>query len=153
MDGPCRLRPATAADAPQVAAIERAVCSAPWSAESIRESIGMPWMFTWIAEDGSGGVVGYVFCREVAGESELLNIAVTPAARGGGVGAELLRAALTWAEGRGARETFLEVRESNRGAITLYEKAGFRAVGRRPGYYQAPVEDAILYRRPVPGRA
>lgn len=153
MDGPCRLRPATAADTAPVAAIEREVFSDPWSAESIAETIGMPWIFTWVAEDRGGAVVGYVFCREIAGESELLNIAVAPAARRGGLGAELLHAALDWAGARGARETFLEVRESNRGAITLYEKAGFRAVGRRPGYYQAPAEDAILYRRPVPGRA
>lgn len=153
MDGPCRLRAATAADAPRIATIEHAVFSDPWSAASIRESILMPWMFTWVAEEPGGRVVGYVFCREIAGESELLNIAVEPEARRGGLGRELLTAALTWAESRGARETFLEVRESNRGAITLYEGAGFRAVGRRPGYYQAPAEDAILYRRPVPGRA
>ena len=153
MDGPCRLRPATAADTAPVAAIERSVFSDPWSAESIAETIGMPWIFTWVAEDQGGVVVGYVFCREVAGESELLNIAVAPAARRSGVGGELLSSALAWAEARGARETFLEVRESNGGAIALYERAGFRAVGRRPGYYQAPAEDAILYRRPVPGRA
>lgn len=153
MDGPCRLRPATAADAAPVAAIEAAVFSDPWSVESIRESIGMPWMFTWVAEDAAGGVVGYVFCREIAGESELLNIAVAPGLRRSGLGARLLDAALGWAEARGARETFLEVRESNRAAITLYEKVGFRAVGRRRGYYEAPAEDAILYRRPAPGRA
>lgn len=153
MDGPCRLRPATAADALPVAAIERAVFSDPWSAASIRESIGMPWMFTWVAEDPAGQVVGYAFCREIAGESELLNLAVTPMLRRGGVGARLLTAALDWARDRGARETFLEVRASNRAAIALYEREGFRAVGRRPDYYQAPAEDAILYRRPIPGRA
>ncbi|MBW8773052.1 MAG: ribosomal protein S18-alanine N-acetyltransferase [Gemmatimonadetes bacterium] len=153
MDGPCRLRPATAADTLSVAAIERAVFSDPWSAASIRESISMPWMFTWVAEDPAGRVVGYVFCREIAGESELLNLAVAPELRRSGVGARLLAAALDWARDRGARETFLEVRESNGAAIALYEREGFRAVGRRPGYYEAPAEDAILYRRPVPGRA
>ena len=153
MDGRCRLRPATAADAPALAAIERAVFSDPWSLESIRESIGMPWMFTWVAEDPTGRVVGYTFCREIAGESELLNLAVAPDQRRSGLGARLLAEALAWAGARGARETFLEVRASNRAAIALYEREGFRAVGRRPGYYQAPAEDAILYRRPVPGRA
>lgn len=153
MDGPCLLRPATATDVPAIAAIERAVFSDPWSPASIRESVGMPWMFTWVAEGGAGEVVGYVFCREVAGESELLNIAVAPELRRGGVGRTLLGAALTWAEGRGARETFLEVRASNAAAIALYEREGFRAVGRRPGYYQHPAEDAILYRRPAPGSA
>lgn len=149
MAGPSRLRPATAADARAIAALERLSFSDPWSAESIRESIQMAWMFTHVAEDADGAVVGYVFCREIAGESELLNLAVAEGRRRGGVGRELLAAALAWAEARGARETFLEVRASNAPAIALYERAGFRAVGRRPDYYQRPLEDAILYRRPV----
>ncbi len=153
MDGPCRLRPATAADAGAIAALERRVFSDPWSADSIRETIGMPWMFTQVAEDPLGALVGYVFCREVAGESELLNLAVDPVLRRGGVGGTLLGAALDWLTARGARETFLEVRASNGAAIALYERVGFRAVGRRPDYYQRPVEDAILYRRPGNGAA
>lgn len=153
MDGPCRLRPATPADARAIAALERRVFSDPWSADSISETIAMPWMFTQVAEDQAGELVGYVFCREVAGESELLNLAVDPASRRGGVGNMLLTAAIDWLTDRGARETFLEVRASNLAAITLYERAGFRAVGRRPDYYQRPVEDAILYRRPGNGPA
>lgn len=153
MDDPCRLRPASAADAGAIAALERKVFSDPWSTESIRETIGMPWMFTQVAENVLGEVVGYVFCREVAGESELLNLAVDPVLRRGGVGRMLLAAAIEWLAFRGARETFLEVRASNAAAIALYEGAGFRAIGRRPGYYQRPPEDAILYRRPGDGRA
>jgi ribosomal-protein-alanine N-acetyltransferase len=42
---------------------------------------------------------------------------------------------------------FLEVRESNSAARTLYEKAGFEATGLRKSYYANPVEDAVLYRR------
>jgi [ribosomal protein S18]-alanine N-acetyltransferase len=148
MDGPCRLRPATTADASIIAALERKVFSDPWSAASIRETIGMPWMFTHVAETVTGDLAGYVFCREVAGESELLNLAVDPSLRRSGVGGMLLAAAITWLTARGARETFLEVRASNAAAIALYEGVGFRAIGRRPGYYQRPPEDAILYRRP-----
>lgn len=153
MDGRCRLRPATAADVTPIAALERAVFSDPWSAESIRETIGMPWIFTHVAEESAGRILGYVFCREVAGESELLNIAVDPTERRSGIGKALLAAALAWVAERGAVETFLEVRASNAGAIALYEREGFRAVGRRPDYYQHPVEDAILYRRAGAGPA
>lgn len=153
MADPCRLRPATPADARAIAALERQAFSDPWSAESIHESIQMPWMFTHVAEAPAGTVVGYVFCREIAGESELLNLAVDTGHRRGGVGRQLLAEALAWAERRGTRETFLEVRASNAAAIALYEAAGFRAVGRRPDYYQRPLEDAILYRRPGVGSA
>lgn len=153
MDGPCRLRPASPADVAAIAALERAVFSDPWSAEAIRETIGMAWIFTHVAVVEGERIVGYVFCREVAGESEILNLAVDPLLRRGGVGRTLLGAALAWLKERGARETFLEVRASNAAAIRLYEGAGFRAVGRRSDYYQRPPEDAIVYRRPAPGSA
>nr|MBA2255197.1 ribosomal-protein-alanine N-acetyltransferase [Chloroflexota bacterium] len=38
----------------------------------------------------------------------------------------------------------LEVRESDLGAIALYERFGFRAVGLRPGFYGNDGEDALL---------
>jgi [ribosomal protein S18]-alanine N-acetyltransferase len=43
----------------------------------------------------------------------------------------------------------LEVRAGSAGAIALYERLGFVAVGRRPGYYRSPVEDAVLMRLEV----
>jgi ribosomal-protein-alanine N-acetyltransferase len=153
MGGPCRLRPAIPADAEAISALEQGIFSDPWSRGSIRETIGMPGMFAWLAVDPAERVRGYVFCREVAGEAELLNIAVDPGLRRSGLGRELLTSAITWAEGRGATEIFLEVRASNAGAIALYEGHGFRAVGRRRDYYQHPVEDAVLFRRAVDGRA
>jgi ribosomal-protein-alanine N-acetyltransferase len=153
MGGPCRLRPAVPADAEAITALEQGIFSDPWSKGSIRETIGMPGMYAWLAVDLKERVRGYVFCREVAGEAELLNIAVDPELRRSGLGRELLSGAITWAEGRGAAEMYLEVRASNAGAIALYERYGFRAVGRRRDYYQHPVEDAVLYRRAGEGRA
>jgi ribosomal-protein-alanine N-acetyltransferase len=153
MGGPCRLRPAVPADAEAISALEQGVFSDPWSKGSIRETIGMPGMYAWLAVDPEERVRGYVFCREVAGEAELLNIAVDPGLRRSGLGRELLAGAVAWAEARGAGEMFLEVRASNAGAIALYERYGFRAVGRRSDYYQHPVEDAVLYRRAGEGRA
>jgi ribosomal-protein-alanine N-acetyltransferase len=42
------------------------------------------------------------------------------------------------------------VRATNRAAVALYGRAGFREVGRRRGYYRDPVEDAVLMRREIP---
>jgi ribosomal-protein-alanine N-acetyltransferase len=56
---------------------------------------------------------------------------------------------VAWCVGRGAGEVELEVRAGSAGAIALYERRGFVAVGRRPGYYRSPVEDAVLMRLEV----
>ncbi len=66
-----------------------------------------------------------------------------------GVGAALCEAVVAWCAGRGATEVELEVRAGSAGAIALYERLGFVAVGRRPGYYRSPMEDAVLMRLEV----
>ena len=91
----------------------------------------------------SGAVAGFIVSRRVADkEREILNIAVHPEFRRLGVATELLRAEI--ARWPGAH--FLEVRESNIAARSLYEGLGFQAVGTRPGYYDNPPETGIVMR-------
>ncbi len=59
----------------------------------------------------------------------------------------LVHAALNWGRDLRADEIRLEVRESNVGAVQLYERCGFVIAGRRPGYYTNPPEDALLMHR------
>jgi [ribosomal protein S18]-alanine N-acetyltransferase len=94
-----------------------------------------------------GGVLGFLVARHLAPEWELENIVVAPSARRQGLGNRLLNALLAAARETLSASVFLEVRESNPSARTLYEKAGFEQTGRRKSYYASPVEDAILYRR------
>ena len=75
---------------------------------------------------------------------ELDSMAVLPAARRRGIGANLLRALLAWAAQNGAHRFSLEVRASNTPAIALYQGLGFLPEGRRPRYYTDPEEDALL---------
>ena len=70
-------------------------------------------------------------------------MAVAPAFRRRGVADALLAGLIGVGRGRLAFLT-LEARASNRPALRLYEKHGFRAVGRRKDYYDDPKEDAIL---------
>ena len=94
-----------------------------------------------LGEDGA--LLGYAVLSTVLDEGNLDNIAVAPDCRRRGV-ADVLLSALT-AFGRARLACLmLEVRASNAPAIALYEKHGFRAVGRRKNYYDAPREDAIL---------
>jgi [ribosomal protein S18]-alanine N-acetyltransferase len=79
---------------------------------------------------------GLILSRLAAGEAEILSVAVATACRGRGLARALLDLHLRRLAGLGATAVFLEVDENNAPARRLYRRAGFREVGRRPGYYQ-----------------
>jgi len=79
---------------------------------------------------------GFILSRRAAGEAEILSVAVDPAQRGRGVARALLDLHLRRLAGLGTQAVFLEVDENNEPARRLYRRAGFREVGRRPGYYR-----------------
>lgn len=91
-------------------------------------------------------VCGFLISREVAGEVEILNLAVAPECRRSGVATALI-------ESIESSLVFLEVRESNEPARNLYWKIGFRVVGRRENYYENPVETALVMRLSRPGES
>ena len=86
-------------------------------------------------------VAGFLVWRLTdAGEGEILNLAVAPEFRRAGLARRLVGALLSGYRGY----IFLEVRESNRAARNLYKSLGFYEVGCRPGYYEKPLEAAIV---------
>lgn len=90
---------------------------------------------------------GFALARTVAGESELLTIAVTPAHQGHGTGRDLLR---QWIATAPADVAFLEVAADNAPALALYRRAGFTIIGRRVAYYarkDRAAVDAITMKR------
>jgi ribosomal-protein-alanine N-acetyltransferase len=91
-------------------------------------------------------IVGFLAARHLPPEWELENVVVSPSVRQQGVGKRLMEDLLARARKVNSAAVFLEVRESNRAARGLYEKAGFIQVGRRKNYYKDPLEDATLYR-------
>ncbi len=153
------LRAAQTSDLETITAIERASFSDPWSRSGFAALLRNPTVLFLVAADAApagplgdvvGSVVGYVVAWFAADESEIANIAVAPDARGRGVGARLLDAALAEAVRRGAATTYLEVRESNGPARQLYASRGFEVRGRRRRYYHNPSEDALVLGRPTP---
>jgi ribosomal-protein-alanine N-acetyltransferase len=88
-------------------------------------------------------IQGFLVGRLAADQAELLNLAVTAAHRRKGAGTALLAKALEEWRSRGAKSVYLEVRQSNTGAIAFYEKHGFTAAGLRKGYYHDPDEPAL----------
>ena len=81
-------------------------------------------------------IVGFIMTRRAADQADILTVAVADARRRRGLAGQLLALHLRKLAGLGVRRVFLEVDESNRAARRLYQRAGFRAVGRRAEYYQ-----------------
>jgi ribosomal-protein-alanine N-acetyltransferase len=104
---------------------------------------------TFVVEQ-HGSVVGFIIGRQVEDEWEIENIAVTGSARRCGLGSRLVGELLDLVKSRGGKAVFLEVRESNRAALSLYEKWAFIEVGRRKMYYQNPAEDALVLKFKFP---
>lgn len=98
---------------------------------------------------GDVDVAGFLVARRLSTDLEILNFAVESDWRRCGIGAELLTAALQWAQTFQATQAILEVRASNLAALRFYERHKFEVVGRRPRYYTAPVEDALLLTAPL----
>lgn len=143
------IRPSTPDDVPVMAEIELSAFSDPWPASSFQDLLVHPFSRMTSAVDASGVVVGYCIMLQAADEAEIANIATVPAARGQGIGGQLLDDALAVAKLSGVVAMFLEVRESNTAANALYASRGFFAVGRRRSYYKSPVEDALVLRREI----
>ena len=145
------IRALEARDVEAILAIQAACPEiAQWTAWDY-DRVARGEMAGWIAEEvleASAEVVaevaGFLVARRLSTELEILNFAVESAWRRCGIGAALLDAALQWARRFQATQAILEVRASNLSALRFYERHKFEVVGRRPRYYTAPVEDALL---------
>lgn len=129
-----------------LAAIHACAFEAPWDARAIADLLGSPFVF---ALQAGSPPAGFILARSVAGEAEILTLAVDPLARRRGLGAALVESAAALAAAGGAEVMWLEVAEDNAAARALYAALGFQSGGRRPGYYaraSGPV-DALILRR------
>ncbi|GGW43983.1 alanine acetyltransferase [Gemmobacter lanyuensis] len=118
----------------------------PWSAAEIAALQADPFCFC-LQRDG-----GFLIGRVVAGEAELLTLAVAPEARRQGLGRALLTGFLAESARRGAEQAFLEVTAENDPALALYAAGGFAQAGRRRGYYRradGSALDALVLARAV----
>lgn len=135
------LQVAEVSDAPVLEALHATAFDSPWDASALAELLGQAGVLALATEDG------FILCRTVVDEAEILTLAVRPEARGQGLGLKLVSAAADLAKSAGADSFFLEVAEDNQAARALYKRAGFVETGRRKGYYktpQGPVDALIL---------
>ena len=142
-----KIKEMSAAHISQVAAIEK-LCfgAAAWSENSINSELYSD-LSLWLVAEDAGVVVGYVGSQTVFPETDMMNVAVIPERRREGIAEVLIDSLIIQLRRNCCTSLTLEVRASNVPAIALYEKMGFRQVGRRPNYYRNPREDALILRK------
>ena len=129
--------------AEQVAQLEKAIFSDPWSLNAVTGEITNPLSLWLVALEGDE-VLGYIGSQSVLGEADMMNLAVREDARGRGIAVALVDALVSQLRQNGVYRLTLEVRVSNAPAIRLYEKLSFKTIGKRPNYYYHPREDALI---------
>lgn len=126
--------------------IENESFPSPWSLDAFLAEIKRPISHLWIAQRHTEAV-GYICFWIFAQEIHLMNFAVHPMWRRKGVGHRLLKKMVDSGVSAGRHVISLEVRPSNHGAKALYQKTGFKVIGRRPRYYDDTKEDAVIMAR------
>ena len=141
------IRPMEISDVPEAARLEEETFSMPWKESDFIEMIEAPYAHFYVA-DHDGRIVGIIGLRDLSGEGEITNVAVNNDFKRRGIGSLLVSKVIEESTKFGIGDLTLEVRASNEAAIRLYDKFGFKSEGIRPGFYEKPVEDAlILWRR------
>jgi [ribosomal protein S18]-alanine N-acetyltransferase len=137
-----RIRSLSYSDLPAVISIERRSFPTPWSLAMFVLELSKPSGICLAAVDEEGHLAGYLVCSRYETVWHLMNVAVDPGRRRQGIATLLINQLFDL--GGGASPYTLEVRVSNREAIAMYERFGFRSAGRRHGYYHDNGEDAVI---------
>ncbi|MDO4522078.1 MAG: ribosomal protein S18-alanine N-acetyltransferase [Eubacteriales bacterium] len=138
-----QIREMTESDLSQVCCIENVIFSQPWSRKGFLDSMNsMDTLYLSVYFDGK--VVGYCGFLQSFEEADITNVAVDEAYRGRGIARSMLTELMHRGEQRGITAFTLEVRESNRAALHLYESLGFENCGIRKNFYEKPQENAVI---------
>lgn len=132
----------TPALAKDIAKIEAACFSSPWSEQAILDSFNNSTFFAVVKTDNQ--IIGYGGVQTVLDEGYITNIAVLENYRKSGVGKKIMSRLIEYANDKNLSFLSLEVRVSNTPAIKLYKSFGFLEAGIRRNFYTLPKEDAII---------
>ncbi len=130
-------------DIPQAIEIEKASFSVPWTRAMFISELKNPLCLYYAAKENEK-LLGYAGMLSILDEGYVNNIAIAPQERLRGIGTLLMITLIKTAHCLSLTFLTLEVRQSNRAAISLYSKLGFTKSGIRRGYYERPGEDAVL---------
>lgn len=122
--------------------------SSPWSRLSYEQELNNSLARYFVAKLDNK-IVGFVGTWIIVDESHITNVAVHPDYRKLGIASKLIEEMISYCDKQNCTAYTLEVRASNKPAISLYEKHGFKIDGVRKEYYQDNKEDALLMWRRI----
>ncbi|MBC6961393.1 MAG: ribosomal-protein-alanine N-acetyltransferase [Nitrosomonas sp.] len=133
-------------DLEQVIRIEHEIFLFPWSTVNFSDSIRAGYHCRVLVQPNSDLVMGYGILMTGPGEAHVLTLGVGAAWQSQGLGRKMLRHLIELSRKHQAEFVLLDVRESNTGAINLYQRLGFQQIAVRKGYYPAMCgrEDALV---------
>lgn len=137
------IREALPADLLKIEKLEKECFTSPWNRAIIEVQLAGPGRLM-LAAEAEGCFAGYMGLQYVLDEGYVTNVCTAPEYRRRGVASALIDAMSERARALGLAFLSLEARVTNEAAIRLYECKGFARVGIRPGYYERPVEDALI---------
>ncbi|MBI4374126.1 MAG: ribosomal protein S18-alanine N-acetyltransferase [Deltaproteobacteria bacterium] len=145
------IRKALLKDLEEILAIENVSFPTPYTLRLFQTELYLDIAHLLVARQ-RGKVVGYIDFWHVGPEIHLVNIAVHPDSRRHRIGESLIKTMIRYGEENRIEEIYLDVRVSNKAAIALYEKYGFRTSSVRKAYYKDNNEDALVMRKGVMSR-
>lgn len=143
------IREMTEADLDAVRAIEEAAYGTDaWTRRALEDELINGFSSYIVVEAPDGRVAGFAGIWFMRDQVHLVTIAVDPPYRRLGLAARMLLNCLEQAREAEMPSVVLEVRESNTSAQALYERFGFRKLGRLRKYYKDDGEDALVMETP-----
>ncbi|MGY5452156.1 ribosomal protein S18-alanine N-acetyltransferase [Agarivorans sp. MS3-6] len=140
-----QISPLSVMDVPAMLNIEQQAHTHPWSRQLLSSNFGGLYRNVGLWQQNR--LLAYIILRVVAGDAELINIAVDPEYQGQGLGKRLILEMLQLAKQQQWQQILLEVRQSNHVAQALYTNVGFIEIDRRKAYYPCSEqgrEDALI---------
>ncbi|MCR5557196.1 MAG: tRNA (adenosine(37)-N6)-threonylcarbamoyltransferase complex dimerization subunit type 1 TsaB [Butyrivibrio sp.] len=143
--GIVRVREMTAEDIEDAALLEKTnLGKEAWTQKQLIDALTRDDTIYLVAVK-AGRIVGLCGVQNISGEGEVTNVSVARDCRGEGIGYKMVKQLLERGAGLGIKDYTLEVRAANEPAIHLYERLGFKSEGVRPGFYDEPKDDAVIY--------